>query len=374
MLASGGRFSGRLALSIAIAVLASAHDVEGQVTRITGEPKRDGCTIPLTERLRLDPDAAQGPVPGWPRVAVVQSGMLFLASELEAGLRVYRRDGTPVFDWADSIGQLPVIRIVAGRTGELFLDGGQIGILVFGPAGDYRRQLSYVPSPLTNLVVVGDTVLAVVGGRRPLQAPDRAVHLYSAVTGAFIRGLGPIEDLRPGQLPGTVSVAVSGDSALWMIHPPNRASRWALDGSLINALRWDAGWMSFVDEGFSSVDAEDGHVLHDLWDDPARGLLWVLSVVDDPRAQNTLPPARGTETIPASFFDPSRLNRSKTSIISVLDTVNWDIVAHRSIDEAGYQFLTDGRVLIMVHESNGSTAVELLSFGLSCSTGGFSSN
>lgn len=357
------------ALWLLLLVMA-APPAAAQNLTVSGEPVCAGCRIVQTGSVALgsiDDDESSA---GLPRVVAGVDSVLYAVSDLlpTAGAMMYAADGRHIGRMGrpgSGPGEVRhVMRLAVAPDGKLILHDLANGPQVYAPSREFVRSLRQMPVSTTNLVVMADSLLAVVAPTRPASAPSHPIQLYSLHTGEFVRGTGPESDLQPGSPRPVTRVAPSADGTVWAIEPPHRLSRWDVNGRRLGQIEWNPDWLLRVNPVFRGVASEYAHVLDDAWEDASRQLLWVSSVVDDPRHRGSTPPVRPGEPFPRDYFTPARLNRVKTSIISVVDLRRGEVIAHLEIDALVYQFLNDGRIVLMYEDSTGYQWIEIVTLTL----------
>jgi hypothetical protein len=339
-----------------------------QTRTVTGAPACDSCRIQLDRTVRIGERSDSVGIAGLPRVALGARGNFYVISDLlpTAGALVYdsagRHQGTLGREGSGPGELRQAVRIATNSPGQVFLQDPYGTVHVFGPDGHFMQSLPGIAPALTNMAVIGDSMLALPTRSRPRTAPDRPVQLYGTRSGRWLLGIGPREDLVGSTPPTIASVAASASGAVWIVRVPDEIQLWSLNGSRLATLSWSRDWLRFA--GVARLPPENAYVLHDVWEDPANGLLWVVSVFDDPDAANDPPPGRAGQPIPRGALDPSRLNAAKNSVVSVLDPRSGRIVAHLRLDEAIYEFLRDGRIVTMRENADGHQELVILSLRL----------
>lgn len=344
-----------------------------QEIRLSGQPTCAECEVRIADRLQLGSreDTLVG-VPGMVRAAMDGSGKIYVISDLQpmASVPVYDGKSGDLVRMLGRRGQGPgefsrVSRLTAGST-HVYLQDVSGRIHVFDVDGAFEGTLNQVPPPRMNLSLIEDTILVVVGAQRARHgSSNRDVHLFDAGTGQFLRELGPPSEFGPSGGSATVRVAEASPGSVWLVHPPDRLTNWSLEGERSSTIRWARDWLEHVSPRYRGSSADDGYVLHDLWSNPHTGLLWVASVVDDPDYTDPHPPPVPGQPMDPGRFAPMQMNAAKQTIISVVDPNRGDVVAHLEINEAAYEFLGDGRLVVMQEADDGLFQwVELLTLEL----------
>jgi hypothetical protein len=325
------------------------------------------CSIRVIERLTIgsqsDPEIGGGMV----RAAFGADSTLYVISDLLAspGVRTYSSTGKYT-RLVGRLGQGPgefrhAWRIASSQVGELFVHDIDGTVQVYGADGRFRRVLRGLIRPVTDPVVIGDTLIAIVAGTtRPRSIPDRDVILYSAATGEVVGGTGPASDLQPGEPRPIAAVFPSSTGRLWILERPgagtNALERWTVSGEIELRIQPVSGWHHGVRGAPRTTNATIGRV----WEDTARGLLWIKSQVSDPSYRDPFPSPQPGQPYPRYYFDAGEMNRRWNSIITVFDIARGLAVAHLLLDEHVYQFLADGRLVTMRESDDGYQWMEIL--------------
>ena len=342
-----------LALAFILSSLYVPREVAGgQEVVLRGSTTCESCAISIVERLELV--SPLDSILYWPRMAVSASGDIFLLQHLGpvTGLFVFASNGTfierimpQMWNGATDYTMAP-IRIASSSSGEIWLQDTTGRLISLDANGGYGRPFARIPKTMSNLVVLSDSVVGVVGGTRPLTFPDREAHLYDSMSGQVVSGLGPRSDLRIGADPVVVQMAPGAGQRVWVVVAPNTIQLWSVLGQLEASIRFAPGWTAHVDNVYEGYREATNYAIHDVWQDHQRDLLWIASIVSDPRttvAEFEEIPGR---PIPLESLDPEYLNAANNTIVTVLNTEEWEVVAHRELSAFGYQFLADGRMVV----------------------------
>jgi hypothetical protein len=357
------------ALAIAgLPLLCFSAIVHGQTRALTGASACPACSIQVVERLPIgspsDPEIGGGMV----RATLGADATIFVISDLldSPGVRRYSAAGKYA-GLAGRFGQGPgefrhAWRITSNRIGELYVHDIDGTVQVFGSDGRFRRVLRGLIRPVTDPIIIDDTLLAIVAGStRPRAVPDRDVILYSAVTGEVAGGTGPVSDLRPGQPKPVAAVFPSSNGRVWILERAggggaNAIERWTISGTVELRIEPAPGWHGGVRGAPRAANASVGRV----WEDTDRGLLWIKSQIADPAYRDPFSAPRPGQPYPRYYFDAGEMNRRWNSIITVFDIARGLAVAHLHLDQHVYDFLGDGRIVTMKESDDGYQWVEIL--------------
>jgi hypothetical protein len=340
----------------------------GQSYHVSGRPSCAQCRIAVTSRMALGSRSDAEILAGMARVVVGNEGRYYAVSDLLAasGVFIYGPRGR-FEEMLGQIGEGPgefdrAWRIAATASGNVYVHDLRGVLHIFGPDRRFKRLVRGPGLPVADPIAIGDTIVALItGGSRPRAVPDREVVLYDTRSGTLIGGVGPSTELRPGSTRNVRAIAPAAESSLWLVQPGAQSiERWPLKGNHSLALTWSDDWARFVD----GAPAESGARLGRVWEDAAGRLLWVLSRFQDPEYEDLTAQLAPGQPYPSGYYDPAEMDDRYDTIISVIDLTNGAVVAHQRLDEYGYQFLENGRLVLMREADDGYQSVEIATLEL----------